>query len=144
MTSAEGHEGDARRDDTDSTHHCGAWSVWDISHGAPDERCGLAKYTDFIDIYAGLTENERRRYQREHPEESSTMKGIVTRAREEGMEQGMQRGRVEGERTVLERQLLRRFGRLPAATARRLDGASQADLEAENVLDARSLDEVFG
>ena len=101
-----------------------------------------AKYTDFIDIYAGLTENERQRYQREHPEESSTMKGIVTRAREEGM----QRGRVEGERTVLERQLQRRFGRLPPATARRLDGASQADLEAwaDNVLDADSLDEVFG
>ena len=120
--------------------------MWDISHGAPAERCAFAKYTDFIDIYAGLTENERRRYQREHPEESSTMKGIVTRAREEGMEQGMQRGRVEGKRTVLERQLLRRFGRLPAARARRLDGSSQADLEAwaEDVLDARSLDEVFG
>ena len=47
---------------------------------------------------------------------------------------------------MLERQLQRRFGRLPPATARRLDGASQADLEAwaDNVLDADSLDEVFG
>ena len=109
-----------------------------------------AKYTEFIDIYAALTDNEFRRYQREHPEESSTMAGVIQRAREEGVRQGMQRGmeqgRVEGERAVLERQLRRRFGRLPPATARRLDRASQADLEAwaENVLDADTLDEVFG
>ena len=113
-----------------------------------------AKYTDFIDIYANLTQNERRRYEREHPEESSTVAGIVQRAREEGMQQGMQRGmqrgmergRVEGERAVLGRLLQRRFGRLPAATVRRLDGASQSDLEswADNVLDAGTLEEVFG
>ena len=136
-----------------------------------------AKYTEFIDIYAALTDNEFRRYQREHPEESSTMAGVIQRAREEGvqqgrvegeraaagviqrareegvrqgmergMQQGMERGRVEGERAVLERQLRRRFGRLPPATARRLDRASPADLEAwaENVLDAGTLDEVFG
>lgn len=70
----------------------------------------------------------------------------MQRGMQQGIEQGMERGRVEGERTVLERLLRRRFGRLPPATARRLDGASQADLEAwtENVLDAGSLDEVFG
>ena len=136
-----------------------------------------AKYTEFIDIYAALTDNEFRRYQREHPEESSTMAGVIQRAREEGMQEGMQQGmqrgmqqgmqrgmqqgmqrgmqqgmqrgmeqgRVEGERAVLERLLRRRFGRLPPATARRLDRASPADLEAwaENVLDAGTLDEVF-
>ena len=144
-----------------------------------------AKYTEFIDIYAALTDNEFRRYQREHPEEGSTMAGVIHRAREEGVQQGMERGRiegeraaagviqrareegvqqgmergmergmqrgmergrVEGERAVLERLLRRRFGRLPPATARRLDQASPADLEAwaENVLDAGTLDEVFG
>ena len=74
------------------------------------------------------------------------MAGVIQRAREEGVQQGMERGRVEGERAVLERQLRRRFGRLPPATARRLDRASPADLEAwaENVLDAGTLDEVFG
>ena len=53
---------------------------------------------------------------RQHPEESSTMAGVIQRVREEGvqrgMEQGMQRGmehgRVEGERAVLERLLRRR------------------------------------
>ena len=84
-----------------------------------------AKYADFIDIYAGLTENERRRYRRQYPQEGATMAGIVQRARDEGMQQGrdegmqqgrvegMQQGRVEGERAVLQRLLRRRFGSSP-------------------------------
>lgn len=100
-----------------------------------------AKYMDFIDIYAGLTDNERRRYRQAHPEESSIMIGFNQRAREEGVRQG----RAEGERAVLDRQLRRRFGPLPSAVEARLGGASTADLEAwaDNVLDAATLDEVF-
>ena len=69
------------------------------------------------------------------------MAGIISRAREEGMEQG----RVEGERAVLERLLQRRFGLLAPAVADRLGQASAADLEtwAENVLDASTIDDVF-
>ena len=132
----------------------------------PDRR---AKYLEFIDMYAGLTDNEYRQYRRRHPEESNAMAGVIQRARDEGMERGMQQGRVEGmqqgrvegmeqgrvegmeqgrvdgERAVLERQLKRRFGRLPPATAERLAGASAADLEAwaENVLDAETVGDVF-
>ena len=108
-----------------------------------------AKYIEFIDIYAGLTDNEYRRYQRQYREDSSTMAGVISRAREEGMQrgmqQGMQQGRVEGERALLERQLRRRFGLLSPAIAARLGQASAADLEtwAENVLDAPTLDDVF-
>ena len=100
-----------------------------------------AKYIEFIDIYAGLTDNEFRHYQRQYPEESSTMAGVIARARDEGM----QLGRVEGERAVLERLLRRRFGFLSPEVAERLDQASAADLEtwAENVLDAPTLDDVF-
>ena len=70
------------------------------------------------------------------------MAGVIQRARDEGMEQG----RVEGERAILERQLKRRFGLLPPATALRLDGASTADLEmwAENLLDAETLETCSG
>ena len=118
-----------------------------------------------IDIYAGLTENEFRRYQQQYPEETSIMAGAFQRARDEarqegmqegmeqgmergmerGMEQGVRQGRVEGERTVLERQLRRRFGPVPAELTERLRQASTADLEtwAENVLDASTLDDVF-
>ena len=116
-----------------------------------------AKYVDFIDIYAGLTDNERARYRERYPEESNVMQGVVQRARDEGIEQGrvegieqgrvegIREGRVEGERTVLERQLRRRFGPLSPAAAERLREASAADLEAwaENLLDARTLDDVF-
>ena len=112
-----------------------------------------AKYIEFIDIYAGLTDNEFRRYQQQYREDSSTMAGVISRAREEGMQrgmeqgmqQGMQQGRVEGERVVLERLLKRRFGLLSPAVAARLQQASAADLEtwAENVLDAPTLDDVF-
>ena len=103
------------------------------------------KYLDFIDIYVGLTDNERRRYRRQYPEESRTMAGIVQRARDEGMQQGMSRGRVEGERALLRRQLRRRFGVLSPETVERVGQASARDLEAwaENVLDAGTLDEVF-
>ena len=104
-----------------------------------------AKYIEFIDIYAGLTDNEFQRYQQQYPEESTTMAGVIQRARDEGMQQGMQQGRVEGERVVLERLLLRRFGLLPPEVAERLSEASATDLEtwAENVLDAQALGDVF-
>ena len=104
-----------------------------------------AKYIEFIDIYAGLTDNEFQRYQQQYPEESTTMAGVIQRARDEGMQQGMQQGRVEGERVVLERLLRRRFGPLSPAIAERLLGASATDLEtwAENVLDAQALGDVF-
>ena len=105
-----------------------------------------AKYLDFIDIYARLTENEEHRYRRWYPEEADIVTGFLQRARDEGIEQGMREGRAEGERAVLARLLRRRFGPLRGETAERLRRATEADLEAwaDNVLDAGTLDEVFG
>ena len=108
-----------------------------------------AKYLEFIDIYAGLTDNEFRRYQRLYPEEGNTMAGVIQRARDEGVQQGrvegLQQGRMEGERLVLERLLGRRFGVLSPEVPERLERASAAELEAwaDNVLGADTLDEVF-
>jgi flagellar biosynthesis/type III secretory pathway protein FliH len=76
--------------------------------------------------------------------------GHIQQAREQGIEQGIEQGvrqgRTEGGRAVLERQLRRRFGPLPTEAAERLRGAPEADVEAwaDNVLDAATLDEVFG
>lgn len=69
------------------------------------------------------------------------MAGIVQRARDEGMQQG----RVEGERAVVERLLRRRFGLLSPEVTERLSEASTGELEtwADNVLDAGTLDDVF-
>ena len=117
-----------------------------------------AKYLDFIDIYAELTDNEERRYRRRYPEEADIVTGFLQRARDEGIRQGRDegirqgrdegivQGRAEGERAVLSRQLRRRFGRLPAETAERLKQAAEGDLEAwaDKVLDAGTLDDVFG
>ena len=86
------------------------------------------------------------------------MTGVIQRARDEGLRQGrdegmragrdegLRQGRVAGGRTLLERQLRRRFGPLSAAVSDRLHGASATDLEAwaENLLEARTLDDVFG
>ena len=128
-----------------------------------------AKYLEFIDIYAGLTDNELRRYRRLHPEEGSIVTGFFQRARDEGraegmergieqgmergieqgmeqgIEQGIERGRTEGERAVLARQLQRRFGQLPPEATERLERAPETQLEtwADNVLDAETLDDVF-
>ena len=46
------------------------------------------KYLDFIDMYAGLNDNERRRYREQYPQEATTMAGIVQRARDEGKQRG--------------------------------------------------------
>ncbi|MDE0420396.1 MAG: DUF4351 domain-containing protein [Gammaproteobacteria bacterium] len=106
----------------------------------PDPR-RREKYVDFIDTYADLDDNERRRYEEQYPQEGTTMAGIVQRARDEGIEQGIE----QGERTLLRRQLRRRFGLLPREADERIGRASTRDLEswAERVLDAGTLDEVF-
>ena len=73
------------------------------------------------------------------------MAGVIERARDEGIRQGIRQGRVEGERAVLERLLRRRFGLLAPEVAERLSQASARDLEAwaESVLDAETLDDIF-
>jgi len=60
--------------------------------------------------------------------------------------QGRQEGKQEGEATVLLRLLTRRFGPLGESMTQRIRCASPGELEqwADHILDARSLDEVFG
>ena len=63
-----------------------------------------------------------------------------------GIQQGVQQGMQRGEALLLQRQLTRRFGELPAAQLAKLAAATPAQLEiwGDRVLDAQSLDEVFG
>ena len=65
---------------------------------------------------------------------------------QQGMQQGVQQGMQLGEALLLQRQLTRRFGELSAAQQARLAAATPAQLEiwGDRVLDAQSLDEVFG
>jgi hypothetical protein len=64
---------------------------------------------------------------------------------EQGLMQGMQQGMQQGETALIERQITRRFGPLSAETQARLKAATLAQLEhwADNILDARTLEDVF-
>ncbi len=101
------------------------------------DRVKQAKYLSFIDIYAGLTDNELQQWRQQYLEDEPNMAGYAEYLRQEG--------RQEGERTVLERLLNRRFGTLSPEITEKLSEASSLDLEnwAEKVLDAQTLDDVF-
>ena len=65
---------------------------------------------------------------------------------DEAAKEAARKARIEGESAILTRQLIRRFGPLPASIETRLASADQQQLEhwADRILDAASLDEVFG
>jgi hypothetical protein len=56
------------------------------------------KYLDFIDIYAGLDDNELEQYRREYPQEATQMATFAERFMEQGRREGMQQGIQEGMR----------------------------------------------
>ena len=66
--------------------------------------------------------------------------------RREGRKEGRKQGRRQGSAALLARQLERRFGPLPEQLRARLERAGETEIErlADAVLDAASLDEVFG
>ena len=70
----------------------------------------------------------------------------IARGIQQGMQQGVQQGMQLGEALLLQRLLTRRFGELSAAQQAKLAAATPAQLETwgDRVLDAASLDEVFG
>ncbi len=62
-----------------------------------------------------------------------------------GMQKGIEQGIEKGEALVLQKQLTKRFGPLPADRSAQIGAASaaQIDVWVDRVLDAQSLDEVF-
>jgi len=62
-----------------------------------------------------------------------------------GIEQGIEKGIGKGERLVLQRQMAKRFGALPEWALRRLEQATQAELEhwADQILEASTLEALF-
>lgn len=100
------------------------------------------KYMDFIDTYSKLDDNDLKLFAELYPREDQTMTTWSQRM----LAQGRQEGRQEGEAAVLLRLLVRRFGTLGAVTTERVRQASPTELErwADNILEARTIDEVFG
>ncbi len=127
------------------------------------------KYVDFVDLYAKLDENERLQWERAYPMEKQQVETTSERARrlgreealkqievtserarrlgrEEGLQQGLSQGLLDGERELIRRQLVKRFGALPRAVTLRLERADAPELEqwAEQLLEAASLEAIFG
>ena len=91
------------------------------------------------------TELEKRLMHEVYTLERKVTMPYVTSAERFGIEKGLLQGRQEGEATLLQSLLARRFGTLPDAVHARLAGATVEQLEswALKILDAKSLDEVF-
>lgn len=116
-----------------------AAAVRGLSSLEPDPERQL-KYADFIDIYSGLDENERHRYETDYPDEARTVSSYFQQARQ----QARQEGRQEGEARVLLRLLRLKFGDMPDAIRQRIEQAD-ADtllLWSERILTAERIEEV--
>jgi len=80
------------------------------------------------------------------PYVTSVERLATKRGMEQGLQQGMQQGMQQGEAAVLKRLLHKRFGELPEEVELRLHKATLEQLEVwtDRVLDARTINEVFG
>jgi hypothetical protein len=99
------------------------------------------KYLDFIDIDADLSDHERQRYTQLYPHEVDAMTGFAQRFREEGRQEGLQKG----EAAILLRLIQLKFGPPDDAIRRRVESASaETSLSwAERILTATTLEELF-
>jgi hypothetical protein len=72
--------------------------------------------------------------------------GYKAKLEAKGRKEGRKEGRVEGERLLVRRQLVRRFGKLPAWATERIDSADGAHLRrwADRLLTAPTLERVLG
>ena len=107
---------------------------------------------DFIDVYAGVREDEREAIFREMTEQEDTVmlaQYIKDKGFQEGKLEGKLEGRLEGKleggRVLLERLLTRRFGPLPDWGRDQLAGATldQLDRWADRALEADSIQAVL-
>ena len=115
----------------------------------PDKR---AKYTDFIDQYASLTNEELAVYKKEYfpnNEQKEEIMGFAQMFRDEGKEEGKEEGEKKGKKKGEVRMLLRllqsRFGDVPSWARDKMAKADLPVLEAWGIrtLEADSLDAVF-
>jgi hypothetical protein len=118
-----------------------AWGVLlrEVSE-SPRDLAAVARYTL---IASPLTPNQVRATFRDVAGPAAE-EAVVT-AGEQLIEKGREKGRLEGERRLLLRQLRVRFGNVTPEVEARIGSASEAELEtwSERVLTVASLDEIF-
>ncbi|MCD6295231.1 MAG: DUF4351 domain-containing protein [Deltaproteobacteria bacterium] len=107
-------------------------------------RTMFEKYVDFIDVYAGIQEEEREAFYRNITEQEDTIM-LAQYIKDKGFQEGRQEGRQEGTRVFLERLLTRRFGPLPGWGKEQLARATMEQLDrwSDRVLDAKSIQAVL-
>ncbi len=103
------------------------------------------KYSEFIDLYAGLDEKEFIRYKEEYLPKSAHKEAIMEFTRsyfDAGKKEGIQEGAI----LTINRLLSLRFKNIPKWAAELLKKAGQRDLEqwTDRILDAKTIEEVFG
>ena len=76
---------------------------------SPEKR---RKYTDFIDFYADLSEEEVMRYRTRYVSKKGEIMGLVSVLKEEGRQEGMQQGMLLYARDMLVGVLTERFGEI--------------------------------
>ena len=100
----------------------------------------------FIDWVVALPKGLQKRFE-DGMERFEAEKGMryMTKWERQGLEKGLEQGIVQGEATLLERQLRRRFEGLPAWVEERLANAGREELEswADRVFEAKALEDVF-
>jgi hypothetical protein len=110
------------------------------------DRKDVLELFNFIDWIMGLPTGLEKQFRIELERlEAERHMRYVTSVERLIREEGRQEGRLEGEVLLLQRQLSRRFGPLPAWVIERLPAASQEELErwADRVFDAQRLEDVF-
>ena len=105
--------------------------------------------SSFVDKYLKLDIAEKSQFTQEitqiiPPQEKEEVMQIVTSWMEEGIEQGLVRGRQEGEATLVLKMLTRRFGELDESTEARIRSLPVTGLEAlgEAIFDFASVADV--
>lgn len=105
----------------------------------PDRR---VKYSGFIDIYADLTNNERRLFELHYQEEGRVMAGFAERFESIGLEKGLQRGMQQGMQQGMQRGLEEGSLRARRETATNLMRMTTLDDAAIAAATGLSLEEV--
>lgn len=111
------------------------------------------RYTEFVTHYAEVNEADIIEYKRIYPEEGEAMTGYFAQVREEGIQEGIREGVLkgrlegheEGQRSVLVRQLKRRFATEARQYESKVLAASLPEVERwlDNILDAQRIEDVF-
>jgi len=103
----------------------------------------------FVDTYLKLDEQEESQFETELKTlgivESEKVMEIVTSWMEKGIEQGIERGRETGEKSLVMRQLNRRFGEINPSLVQKIENLSLEKVEtlAEALLDFQTLQELI-